>query len=253
MLEPEGKPKVVSDPFLYTLYVYLYRYILIIFTLCLILIHRFFLADLPYKSGLVGNAFYALGFLPWILLFWGVLILFFIFVIIVIVCTIIKTVKARKKEWLKLSLTILPLLVLLGYFLPNSFSNKSSAGAWDFLRGYEKWVEKNVDTSAIQEWLISLPPKYSGQYYFEATDFPEELPDAITKFNPYHMSLSEFKDGQRQIEFEWGGAGAFGHFGIVIGLPGMETPKEGEVIKRSESEWEFRRPVQSGIYIFYRS
>jgi hypothetical protein len=118
------------------------------------------------------------------------------------------------------------------------------------LRGYEKWVEKKIDIEAIRQWLIALPPEYSGQYYFDAKDFPKELPLAITNLDPYHMNLSEFKNGQRQVEFEWGRA--LGHWGIRIGLEGMETPKEEECIKFSESEWEYRRPIQPGVYIFDR-
>ena len=98
--------------------------------------------------------------------------------------------------------------------------------------------------------MTDLPPEYSGQYDFEASDFPGELPDVVKKLNPYHMQLSEFKNEQRQIELEWGCA--LGHFGIVIGLPGMDTPKEEELIKHSESEWEYRRSIQSGVYIFDR-
>jgi hypothetical protein len=223
---------------------------LMISTLCLILIHKLFFTNIHYKSGLIGNAFYAFGIMLWSLFFWLVLIMFSIGATIGIIGAIIKTIKARKVEWLKLFLMFLPLLCLFAYFISNAFLNEPGPGAWHFLRGYEKWVEKNVDISVIQEWLISLPPEYSGQSYFEASEFPKELPDAITKLEPNHMVLSDCKDGQRQILFEWGCG--LGHFGIVIGLPGMETPKEEELIKHSESDWEYRRPIQSGVYIFDR-
>lgn len=218
--------------------------------LFLILIFIIFFRNIHYKSGLEGNAFYALASLPWILLWLGALILFSLTAIISTIMAIIKAFKTKKIEWLRLSLAVLPLLAVVGSFLLNALSAESGPGAWHFLRGYEKWVEKNVDIPAIQKWLISLPSEYSGQDYFEASDFPEELPDVITKLDPYHMYLSKFKDGQRSVEFEWGSA--LGHFGIVIGLQGMETPEEEELIKHSDSEWEYKRPIQSGVYIFDR-
>lgn len=208
--------------------------------------------NLNYKSGLEGNAFYYLAFLPWGLLLLGGFILLCIGAIVNTLITIIKATKMKKVEWSKLLLTVFPLLALSGTYLffTVSSSSETSAGAWDFLRGYEKWVGENVDITAIQEWLVSLPPEYSGQSFFEAITFPEELPETITKLDPYHMNFSEFKDGKRSVTFEWGSG--LGHFGIVIGLPGMETPEGEELIKHTDYDYEFRRPIQSGVYIFDR-
>jgi hypothetical protein len=213
-----------------------------------ILIKVFFFTDLSYKSGLAGNPFYFIGrFMFGGLLLGGLFLSLILIVLINIIWSIIKSYRTKKVNWLKLSLSIFPLLILL----PPAFywSSVSEPGAVPFLRGYEKWVQKEVNIPAIQEWLASLPSEHSGKYYFEAKDFPGKLPEVITKLNLYHIYFSEFKDGQRQVEFEWGSA--FGHWGIRIGLPGMDCPEEG-CIKLSESEWEYRRPIQSGVYIFDR-
>ena len=145
--------------------------------------------------------------------------------------------------WLKTSFSILPFLICI--FL--IFDTKP--GVVYFIQGYENWVQKEVDIASIQKWLVSLDVVYSEKYYFEAKDFPEELPIAITKLEPYHMEFTKFDADNRSVEFEWGCA--FGHFGIRIGLPGMETPREGS-IKISKNKWEYRRPIQSGVYIFNR-
>ena len=64
------------------------------------------------------------------------------------------------------------------------------------------------------------------------------------------MSFSTFENGKRSVEFEWGCA--LEHWGIIIGLPEMETPQEEDCIDLSESEREYRRPIQPGVYIFDR-
>ncbi len=221
---------------------------LITSTFILILIHVVFFRNFSYKSGLAGNAFYYFGLLLWSLPVESLLLIAFIISLIHFLCAIIKSLKIKQYKWLRILLALCPAILTLIYL--GSVIFPLEPGVYEFLRGYEKWVEKEVDIPTIQQWLASLPEEYSGQYYFEATGFPEPLPEAITKLDPYHMEFSEFKDGIRSVEFEWGCA--LDHWGIIIGLPGMETPKEEECIKLHESEWEYRRPIQSGVYIFDR-
>lgn len=40
--------------------------------------------------------------------------------------------------------------------------------------------------------------------------------------------------------------------GIVIGLPGMETHEGEALIKYTDCDFEYRRRIQSGVYIFNR-
>lgn len=231
---------------------YLFSGFLVICTLALVVFFITCFRNMDYKSGLKGNAFYYFDLLGWLYISLGGLLLLFIGSIINTTVTIIKAIERKKLEWPKFILAVFPIMtVSVAYlFFSLSSSFQTRAGAWDFLSGYEIWVNENVDIPAIQEWLAALPADYSGQSFFEAADFPEALPQAITQLDPYHMNFSAFQDGQRSVMFEWGCA--LGHFGIVIGLPEMETPEDEELIKHTDYDFEYRRPIQSGVYIFNR-
>ncbi|MBC8379632.1 MAG: hypothetical protein H8E62_10700 [Planctomycetes bacterium] len=219
-----------------------------ILTVFLVTIYLLFFSNLNYKAGLVGNPFYVYEILSWFLFLLLILLIVLIIALVNTISVAVKAYKTKHIEWAKLLLAITPLLMLTVFFIPGTSSVEP--GAVYFLRGYEKWIEKEVDIEGIRQWLISLPSEYSGKSYYNITDYPKELPEVITKLEPQYMILSEFKDEERCVEFEWGGA--FGHWGIRIGLPGMYTPKEEECIKIHESEWEYRRPIEPGVYIFDR-
>ncbi len=216
----------------------------IVLVLAVVIVDLTFIKGIHYTAGLKGNAFYALWGIILLPVLVGLLLVAAVMVIINLIRTFIHSHKKKKMEWGSLVFSILP--ILSGPLL--DFSDAWSLGAEDFLRGYEKWVQKEVDIAAIQGWLVGLDPVYSEQGYFEAEDFPEELPVFITRLKPHHMNFSKFEKDQRCVEFEWGCA--LGHAGIRIGLPGMETPKGEEYITLPEDNREYRRPIQSGVYIF---
>jgi hypothetical protein len=207
-----------------------------------------------YVGGVKGTPFILLSiisfapFLVFVILF--ILLLFipgFILAFVNLIRVIIYSCKTKKVQWLELFLTLIPFLIFAAVYtgvLPFGSPVKS------FLRGYEKYVKKTADIPAIQEWLISLPPEYSGQRFFEASDFPEKLPTSVKILNPYHMYFSEFEAEKRSVEFEWGCA--LQHFGIVIGQPGMEAPQGEEYVEIDDYTSDIRRPIQSGVYIFSR-
>ena len=117
-----------------------------------------------------------------------------------------------------------------------------------FLRGFEQWVLREVDTDAIQQWLAGEGRNYAGRQY--NGDFPEELPDFLVRFKPKLVRFSNpASEGGLHIEFGCGGG--LSYWGLIVGLPDMPTPKEGD-IDLSESETEFRRPIKPGVYIFDR-
>ncbi len=222
---------------------YKFEIILLFFIVVITLIHKLFIVRMDYIAGLYGNPFYTLMILPLILILLGLFLLLLIIALVNLIRIFVQAVKLKKVNWLKVLLCLVPFLICFILFISRK------PGAVYFLKGYEKWVQKEVDIASIQKWLKSLPPYYSETYYFEAKDFPEELPEAITKLKPYHMYFGKFEKENRSVEFEWGSA--LGHWGIKIGLPGMETPNE-EYVKLKDSSPEFRRPIQSGVYIFER-
>lgn len=205
-------------------------------------------SNLSFKSGLNGNPFYMFYLLFPLELLW--LLLFLVVSLTSLIVTaraLIAFFKTHQWNGKNALLAAAPLLILSSIFI--NFIIRQP-GAVYFLRGYEKWVENNVDIPAIQQWLVALPPEYSEERYFEAEDFSEPLPEAIQKLEPYHMEFGEFQEARRFVRFEWGSA--LGHWGIQIGLPDMETPEGEECIKHSNYDYEYRRPIQPGVYIFDR-
>jgi hypothetical protein len=225
---------------------YKFEIILISLVISIILIYELGNIVINYIAGLNGNPFHALVLVPFFLLLFGLFIILLVIAFIHFIWLAIKAFKAKKLDWLKALLSLVPFLFVVFYFFDWHFTK---SGAVYFLQGYEKWVQKEVDIASIQKWLLSLDKVYSDKRYFEAKDFPEELPKAVTKLKPYHMYFGKFDSKNRNVEFEWGSA--LGHWGIKIGLPSMEMPKE-NYIKLDGNDVEFRRPIQPGVYIFER-
>ena len=123
-------------------------------------------------------------------------------------------------------------------------------GAVFFLKGYEKWVHKNVDIDAIQTWLLSgEADKYVSKSYYSNEDFPEDLPDFMTDFSPNIMIFhGEGSEKGKSIEFRWGGGLVC--WGIVVGTPAMKIKQEGMIEEPGSSYVEHRRPIIQGVYIF---
>ncbi|MCF7955447.1 MAG: hypothetical protein K9M75_06565 [Phycisphaerae bacterium] len=222
-----------------------FNLILIVCSLYVAIYHNLHITKLDYKGGLVNDATFSLfSFLDY-LLSYAISSIIFIIIVVHLVRVLIKVRKTKKSDWIKISLCIfafLPLSTILPIF-------PQKAGVILFFNGYEKWVAKEVDISAIREWLVHLPDEYSGQGYNNIEQYPGKLPEAITSFKPQFMQFSNFNNG-RYVEFEWGGG--LVSWGIRIGMEDMETPKEG-FIMLNEVEFEYRRPIQPGVYIFDRS
>jgi hypothetical protein len=225
-----------------------YRFDVIVLLLFvgLLLVDKLWFSRVSYISGLKGGSsddFMAmLLFLPLCGVFVGLIVI----ALVRLILAIVKICRGRGAGWVRLLLCIAPFVVSIGLFIRTG---EEGAGATYFLRGYEKWVQKEVDVAAIRKWLTSLDSDFSEKRYFEIEDFPEDFPEAIKKLEVQYMYFSKFDGEQRSVEFEWGGA--MGHWGIYIGPPGMETPEEGHV-ELSESTWEYQRPVQPGVYVFDR-
>ena len=145
------------------------------------------------------------------------------------------------------------LLALFVFGASLVFWKIAPAGAQVFLKGFEKWVIKQVDVDSIQLWLQSADEKHweSGHCYGMSPivkAIPEEFPNFLKDFNPQYLRFEQSKlDGKKIIRFEWGGP--LGHWGIVIGDPNMKMPEPG-VEKISDSYWEYRRIIGPGVYIY---
>ena len=126
-----------------------------------------------------------------------------------------------------------------------------------FLRGFERWADRNVNTGAIQEWLVAAPESYwgdpcepDGRFYTSRDELPKGLPQCFTEFEQQYIAFERSElDGSRTIRFTWGG-GMF-HWSLVVGDPNMKMPELTE-------EWyddydvEFRRILGPGVYVCSR-
>ena len=141
------------------------------------------------------------------------------------------------------------LLIFIGYWI--SLPVFHQPGAVHYLRGFEKWVTKNVDVDAIQTWILSEEAakylKNKPSAYFK-DDFPIDLPDFITIFGPEYIAFYEDdSENGRCIKFTWL-HGISEYKGIVIGSPAMKTKQEG-LIKHSNYDFQFRLSIKPGVYV----
>ena len=119
-------------------------------------------------------------------------------------------------------------------------------GAVHYLRGYEKWVSKNVDIDSIQTWILSQEAdKYLGHTY-DRTGIPSDLPDFIRNVNPEWIYIHKNETG-RCIELSWPHA-ISEYKGIVVGTLAMKTKQE-ELIKHSNYDFEYRHSIKPGVYV----
>lgn len=119
-------------------------------------------------------------------------------------------------------------------------------GAVHYLRGYGKWVTKNVDINAIQTWILSQEVDiYLGRAYDRAS-IPSDLPDFIRNVNPEWIYIHEHETG-KCIKLTWI-HGISEYKGIVVGSPAMKTKQE-ELIKHSNYDFQYRRSIKPGVYV----
>jgi hypothetical protein len=119
------------------------------------------------------------------------------------------------------------------------------------LRGFEKWITKNVDVDAVQTWIMSEQAdkylKNKPSAYFK-DDFPKDLPDFVTNFGPEYIAFrGNDSDKGRHVVIGWSTLG--GSWGMVVGSPAMKTQQKG-MIRHSKYHNEFRRPIKQGVFIF---
>lgn len=138
----------------------------------------------------------------------------------------------------------------LGVFISNRYVRiPGPPGATVFLRGFDKWIRKNVETAAIQEWLATIDDRHFGKVYYADTGLPNEFPKFIINLNPQLISFGYSElDNTKIAKLSWG-SGLLGEWGVIIGNSNMEMPKP-DVEKISDSYWEYRKIIEPGVYIY---
>ena len=193
---------------------------------------------LSYRGGLNGSPS------------WGFIFMFIYepLKIAVVILAVLRLVYVRYIKKLKdcFDAVILSILIFVGSWLIPFYC--LPPGAVFFLKGYEKWIDKNVDVKAIQNLLLSGEiNKYVDESY--RYNFPNDLPDFMTDFEPKFIRFhGEKSEKGKSIEFGWGGG--LGYWGIVIGAPTAKTKQKGRIEEPGSSYVEYRRPIIPGVYIF---
>ena len=166
-----------------------------------------------------------------------------IVIVIFAVTRIFFHLKPEKRSKKYAITALMSFLIFIGYWI--SLPMFHQPGAVHFLRGFEKWVAKNVDVDAIQTWIMSQDAgKYLGHRYVQG-NFPSDLPDFITNPNPFWIDIYESEIG-RYVGLLWP-HGFVEYNGVVIGSSIMKIKQE-ELIKHSNTDFEYRRSSKPRVY-----
>ena len=200
-----------------------------------------------YKTGLVNGQVFMVLFST--LFFVSFYELSKVAIVLFAVIRISFHLKSGEREKRYVVTALMSFLIFIGSWV--FFFTLHQPGAVHYLRGYEKWVTNNVDVDTIQTWILSPEAdkylKNKPNAYFNG-DFPEDLPDFITKYSPEYIAFYEDNSGnERYVKITWR-CGISEYKGIVIGSPAMKTKQE-ELIKHSNTDFEYRRSVKPGVYV----
>lgn len=202
---------------------------------------------LSYIGGQI-NSPYPLIFVIMIYSQVGLLFLLAAIVLVIIYCF------GKNKNVLKAFFVLMAILIGMaaGYLVPGFIEPPIAT----HLRGFDKWVLRNVNSEAIQEWIIDANESFwfsevsenFDNCYIAREGFPEELPDFLVGFKPCRICFEKSNlDGSKMVEYSWGG-GMF-HWNLIIGEPNMAMPEK-EIEKIQEGLWQYRKIVKPGVYVY---
>jgi hypothetical protein len=195
-----------------------------------------------YKAGLVNKQIFMLFFST--LFFVSFYELSKVAIVLFAVIRIFFHLRPGERNKTYVVTALMSLLIFIGSWV--FFFTLHQPGAVHYLRGYEKWVAKNIDIDSIQTWILSQEAdKYLGHTYDRAR-IPSELPDFIRNVYPEWIDIQKNETG-RCIKLTWP-HGISEYKGIVIGSPAMKTKQE-ELVKHSNSNFEYRRSIKPGAYV----
>lgn len=145
-----------------------------------------------------------------------------------------------------LAILILLLVTFGGYFLPM----QSPIAC--YMRGFERYIQKNIDVSAVREWVETIPPeifeKYKGALVFgevESADWltSQAMIHNFESLSPSYLFLYRDADASRVVNIEWGGG--MWHWGVLIG--NENAPME-EIV--NDRDYDLTREIQKGVYVY---
>jgi hypothetical protein len=175
------------------------------------------------------------------------LLIVLITLVVVIPMAVIRLLVRRHSPMQRLLQLAFPAVCLMALLSPIQLGE---SGAAVYLQGFERRMLARADIEAIQQWLATDGGKYAGREYRQ--DFLAELPKCLADLHP---SVILFSNATAQhgvtVEFRWN-APHGENFGLVVGPPTMEIPKEGSIRLPDSSFNEFRRPIKRGAYVFAR-
>ncbi len=216
---------------------YKFDVIFVLVFLAISILGQLYIRHTEYEGGLANQG--GCGLLPMLYFLAAELILLVFYSICFIVRVFLST-RTVKNILIKITYVVMPFAIFFGSFMITIPLTPV------FLKGFEKWVLKEVDINAIQQWLATEGQQYKCEYFTE--DFPKEFPAFLTKNKPYIIIFENSElDNTRYIDFRWGGG--MDSWGLRIGSPSMKMPEQG-MLKIREGYYEFRRPIAPGVYVF---
>jgi len=217
---------------------YKFNIMFILVFIAIVIPGEFYLRHLEYEGGLANQP--GRSFFPG-LCFMAVVLLLLLFCSIRFLIRVFLPPRTIKHILIKIACVVVPFAIFFGSFMITT------PLAPVFLKGFEKWVLKEVDIKAIQQWLITEGNQYKGKYYFD-DDFPKNFPACLTISKPKRILFDNSEiDGSLYIELVYGGG--MDSWGLRIGPPSMKTPQEG-MVKITKYYYEYRRPISPCAYIF---
>lgn len=140
-------------------------------------------------------------------------------------------------------------LIILGPAIVCSAFYYTTPSAHVFLKGFEQWALQKTEINTIQKWLADEGANHAGRHYASEDGFPEELPECLVGLRPRRISFSTTTQNEIKVEIVW--HYVTDDYGLIVGSASMETPEESR-LKLTRSNYEFRRPVKPGAYVFIR-
>ena len=173
-----------------------------------------------YKAGLVNEQVFMAFF--GILFFVSLYEISKIAIVIFAVMRIFFHLKPDERNKRYAITALVSFLIFIGSWV--FFFTLHQPGAVHYLRGYGKWVTKNIDIDSIQTWILSQEADKYSDHTYDRASIPSDLPDFIRNVNPEWIYIRKNETG-RCIKLTWR-HGISEYKGIVVGSPEMKQKRK---------------------------